>query len=133
VSFSDQETTGQTILVVEDEVMLRLDLSQQLRQGGFDVIEADGADEAVALLENTHIDAVVTDIRMPGDIDGRDLVVWVRRKIAKAKIVVVSAYVDPTWNLPADVILPKPVRIEKLLQTLRQILPPGEHTGPGGS
>ena len=120
-----------TILVVEDEVMLRLDLGQQLRKGGFAVFEADSADEAVSLLQNTHIDAVVTDIRMPGDIDGSELVLWIRRRVPNVKIVVVSAHVDPSQDLPADVILPKPIRIERLLQALRQILPPEERTNPG--
>ena len=55
-------------------MFVRLDLASQLRKAGFEVIEADNADEAHALLTTkVHVDAMLTDIRMPGTIDGLEL------------------------------------------------------------
>lgn len=126
ISSNSQATAQQTILVVEDEVLIRLDVSEQLRRSGFRVVEAKSGDEAVALLENARIDAVVTDLRMPGFIDGGELVLWTRRRCPTAKIIVVSAHAEPFSNGAPDAIFSKPVRFEQLLHTLRAILPPAE-------
>ena len=69
-----QERSKHSILVVEDELLLRLDLSSQLRMAGFDVIEADTGDEALRVLANEiDVELVLTDIRMPGSTDGMGL------------------------------------------------------------
>ena len=63
-----------TVLVVEDEVLIRLYLSEEIRAAGFTVIEAASADEAFEVLKSRNdIDLVLTDIRMPGTMDGRQL------------------------------------------------------------
>jgi CheY-like chemotaxis protein len=61
-----------TILVVEDDVLVRMPISQYLRDCGYRVIEAVNADEAMAVLlhRETPIDLVFSDIEMPGSIDG---------------------------------------------------------------
>lgn len=66
--------SGQTILVVEDEALIRLDISDTLRDRGYRVIEAANADDALRMLaEDMHIDLVFTDVRMPGKFDGFDI------------------------------------------------------------
>lgn len=116
--------TNQTILVVEDEVLLRLDLAHQLRSAGFDVIEADSGDEALAILKvKSDVDLILTDIRMPGEIDGAELARSVRAQTQKVKIVILSAYADTQQQLPVDAAFTKPVRIEALLTKVRQLLP----------
>jgi CheY-like chemotaxis protein len=69
-----------TILVVEDEVLVRLMLSDYLQECGFKVMEAATADEAVMILEKgtVQIDTVLTDVRMPGALDGFGLARWIR-------------------------------------------------------
>ncbi|MDX3911146.1 MAG: response regulator [Sphingobium sp.] len=63
-----------TILVVEDEVLIRLLIADELRDAGFVVIEAACADEAVSLFATgMRVDLVFTDVRMPGDLTGLDL------------------------------------------------------------
>ena len=110
-----------------------LDLASQLRKAGFEVIEADNADEAHALLTTkVHVDAMLTDIRMPGTIDGLELAKRTRRYISKIKIVIVSAYIDPYWDAPVDATFAKPLRIERLLGRLRQLLPPEEQARSAG-
>src|ERR1700741_695356 len=70
----------ETILVVEDEVLVRMPISQYLRDCGYRVIEAANAQEAVTVLshEETVVDVVFTDIEMPGALDGFGLAKWVR-------------------------------------------------------
>ena len=116
---------NQTILVVEDEVLLRLDLAHQLRSAGFDVIEADSGDEALAILKvKSDVDLILTDIRMPGEIDGAELARSVRAQTQNVKIVMLSAYADTQQQLPVDAAFTKPVRIKALLTKVRQLLPP---------
>ncbi|MEA2816833.1 MAG: hypothetical protein QOI93_4534, partial [Rhodospirillaceae bacterium] len=60
-----------TILVVEDEILVRTVIAAYLRDCGFDVVEAGNADEAVRVLEaGIRIDIVFSDVNMPGSLDG---------------------------------------------------------------
>lgn len=109
------------VLVVEDEVLIRMFLAEELRVEGFDVIEASNADEARQILGAVPaISLVVTDIRMPGRIDGAALVRLVREELPGMKIAVLSANDPP---LPeADLILRKPFDIYDLAAKLRGLL-----------
>lgn len=69
-----EKPTQRTVLIVEDEVILRMAVSAHLREAGFIVIEAVNADEAVDVLQANHeIKLVFSDINMPGALDGDDL------------------------------------------------------------
>jgi len=78
----DPSTTLGTILVVEDEVIIRMVISAYLRDCGYKVVEAANADEAVIVLQNPDItvEVVFSDIEMPGSMDGFALARWVRAK-----------------------------------------------------
>ena len=67
-----------TILVVDDEFLIRAFLSDYLQECGFKVLEAVSADEALQIIENDDfsVDLVLTDIRMPGEMDGFALARW---------------------------------------------------------
>jgi CheY-like chemotaxis protein len=120
----EPESTNHTILVVEDEMLLRLDLAHQLRSAGFDVIVAGSGDEAVSILKaKDDVDLILTDIRMPGEIDGAELSRSVRGQAQHIKVVVLSAYVDTQQQLPVDATFRKPIRIKALLAKLRELLP----------
>lgn len=69
-----------TVLVVEDEVLIRLVIAQYLRDCGYRVIEAAHADEALLVLRKSEIeiDVVFTDVELPGSMDGFALAQWVR-------------------------------------------------------
>ena len=68
-----------TILVAEDEVLIRFAIADFLVERGFKVHEVGNVAEAIAVLEaNLDIDVVFTDIRMPGTMTGLDLARWVR-------------------------------------------------------
>jgi DNA-binding response OmpR family regulator len=69
-----------TVLLVEDEVLIRLALADYLQECGFTVFDVGCAAEALSVLEASEflIDVVLTDVRMPGEMDGLDLVRWLR-------------------------------------------------------
>jgi two-component system, response regulator PdtaR len=68
---SQQGKVGCTILLVEDEVLLRMIITDQLREAGYSVIEAANAHEATEVLRNyADIEVVISDVQMPGSMDG---------------------------------------------------------------
>jgi CheY-like chemotaxis protein len=82
-----------TVLLVDDEVLIRLAMSEELRDQGYTVIEAGSADEALSVLRTTvPVDAVVTDLIMPGSLDGGDLVRLIRAEFTWLKIIMLSAH-----------------------------------------
>jgi CheY-like chemotaxis protein len=71
----------QTILVVEDEVLIRLPLAEYLRECGYRVFEASNVAEAKAVLDaDTPVDLVFSDVNMPGNENGFALAVWIRQR-----------------------------------------------------
>lgn len=81
-----------TILVVEDKVLIRSAAVDYLEEHGFEVLEAADASSAIQLLiyGDVIIDAVFTDICMPGEIDGLGLVHWIRQNRAGLPTIVTS-------------------------------------------
>src|SRR5262249_16680198 len=83
-----------TILVVEDEWLIRAALSDDLRSRGYRVIEARDADEAFAVLKtNLEIGVVVTDVVMPGTIDGVGLAQWIGRERPALHVILATAVI----------------------------------------
>jgi CheY-like chemotaxis protein len=82
-----------TILVVEDEAMVRMLLAESLRDAGYRVIEASNAADAIATLtEQTSVDVVFSDVRMPGELDGFGLARWVKRHIPGMRVLLTSGW-----------------------------------------
>lgn len=80
-----------SVLVVEDEPIIRMDIVDFLSGEGFEVFEAAHADAAIAMLEShTQIQVLFTDIDMPGSMDGLKLSAAVRDRWPPIKIVVTS-------------------------------------------
>ena len=85
------EAAQRVVLVVEDEVVLRMAVSAHLRDAGFVVIEAVDAEEAVELLRANHkIQLVFSDITMPGTMDGDQLAEWVSGRYPEIRILLTS-------------------------------------------
>ena len=83
-----------TILIVEDELLIRLDAIEMIQAAGFETLEAANADEAIAILE-TRPDVhspFCTDIQMPGSMDGVKLAHFVRERWPPVKIIATSAH-----------------------------------------
>lgn len=79
------------VLVIDDEILLRLSIADSLRENGFTVLEAASAEEARQLiLAGVEIDAVFTDISMPGEIDGADFVAWLAENKIDVPVIMTS-------------------------------------------
>src|SRR5262249_50288852 len=80
-----------TIMVVEDEVLVRMMVGDELRHQTYTVIEAATAHEALTILEGgTSVSLVLTDVKMPGSIDGLTLARTIRSEYPLIKIVIWS-------------------------------------------
>jgi CheY-like chemotaxis protein len=83
----------QTILVVEDDTMVRMPISEFLRSRGYKVLEASSAAEAIAtLLSGAAVNIVFSDIRMPGKLDGLGLAEWCRANRPALPVLLTSGY-----------------------------------------
>ena len=86
---------GAVVLVVEDEGMTRMVLASELENAGFVVIEAKNADVAMAVItDRSDIAVVVTDIRMPGSVDGLGLAAWMREHVPSVPIIITAAVAE---------------------------------------
>jgi CheY-like chemotaxis protein len=91
MSAPQRESASETILIVEDEVLIRFDVADYLRGCGYRVIEAGNASEAMAILQSGHrIDLVFTDVQLPGSMDGFALARWVRMHQPEIKVILTS-------------------------------------------
>jgi DNA-binding response OmpR family regulator len=80
------------ILFVEDEVLIRFMLCEELRDVGYHVVEASDALEALSFLSTMTPDLIITDVRMPGDIDGMDLLAMVRESQPGLPVIIISGH-----------------------------------------
>ena len=89
-------TCAASILVVEDELLVRMMVSDFLRDAGFQVIEAFNADEAIAILQSgVRIDLMLSDVRMPGSMDGLGLLEYARDRFPALPVIITSGHLMP--------------------------------------
>jgi CheY-like chemotaxis protein len=92
------------VLVVEDDVLIRVATAQYLRGSRFEVLEAVNVDEAVRILyANKAVQVVFTDVRLPGPRSGIDLLEIVRRDFPHARVLFTSGIVSADELAGADV------------------------------
>jgi len=90
-SWAPARAAPPVVLVVEDEVVLRMAVCAHLREAGFVVIEAVDAGEAVELLSaHKSISLVFSDINMPGPADGNDLADWIASQYPGIRVLLTS-------------------------------------------
>src|SRR6201986_3267651 len=112
------------VLIVEDQILLRMNAIDMIEEAGFEVVEAGNADEAILILESrTDIRVVFTDIQMPGSMDGLKLAAAVRGRWPPIKIIATSGhYVMRDGDLPAGgVFMPKPYTLERVATMLHKL------------
>lgn len=120
-----QSSSKQTsILLVEDEIMVRLALAEELRSRGYIVFEAVNAEEALSILNGeASIDLLITDLRMPGKFDGELLVKLARAKRPSMKVVVVSAHAEGSEAARvADAVFEKPYDLVQIVTRISTVL-----------
>jgi CheY-like chemotaxis protein len=124
-----------TILVAEDEILIRMWATEVLRTAGYNVLEAANAEEAITILG--HLDdlsVLVTDLRMPGAMDGLRLAQDVKQSSPHIKIILASAtpLLDGERAI-FDAVLWKPYSAIALLNAVKGLTQIRElPAGPGG-
>lgn len=115
------------VLVVEDEVLVRMNIVEALKQRGFVVVEAENATRAIDLLiQQPDVQVMFTDIDMPGGVDGVKLAAMVRDRWPPISIVYTSGH-----RKMADLQLPlesqffaKPYNTDRVAATLLALATP---------
>lgn len=113
-----------TLLVVEDDGLIRMDIVDMLDDNGFHTLEAANADAALNIFEgNSEIAALLTDIDMPGSMNGIDLARFCSEKWPDCKIIVISGrYVPAQGSVPAGTrFLTKPISEGDLSRALEDM------------
>ena len=116
------ESARATVLVAEDEVLVRMLIADLVQDAGFRVIEAADAREAVRVLEaRPDVHVLVTDVEMPPGPSGLDLAAEVREHWPFVEVIVTSGRVRPgNDDLPTGVLfVPKPWTAETLTHCIR--------------
>ena len=116
------------ILIVEDEALIRAGLVLEFEIAGYHVHEAASADEAVVLLQSgLALGAVVTDLRMPGRLDGMGLVAWLREHRPGLPVIVATGYpIDlkhEPYGAAISAVISKPYRASEIVSVLAQLDP----------
>ena len=112
------------VIVVDDEPILRFMFSEVLQDAGYTVLDAPTADEALAMLERgCEARVVVTDVHMPGELNGFELAKVICRPWPHIGVVLVSGRLRPSEDeLPDESrFLSKPVSPESLTSTVREV------------
>ena len=117
-----------TVLLVEDEVLIRLMLADELRSQGLQVLEASNADEALTVLQSSlPVHLLFTDIRMPGRMDGVALAKVAHARFPQIKSIIGSSG-RPEQSIDfANAFLAKPYDLRELADQVRRLLDRSEH------
>jgi CheY-like chemotaxis protein len=116
-----------TILVVEDDQLVQGMVEESLADGGFDVAIAASGEDAVTLLK-TNADsykALVTDINLPGRVDGWEIARLAREIVATLPVVYMTGAAGDEWpskGVPESILLNKPFAPAQLVTAVSQLL-----------
>ena len=117
------------VLLVEDEGLIRMITAECLEDEGFEVVEAVNGDEAVSLLAGPDaFDVLLTDVQMPGKLDGVDVAIYARCRYPAIRVLVVSGYAAQLISRlallapPAAIYMAKPYSMEAVVKALRRLI-----------
>ena len=116
------------VLIVEDEMILRMRAVDIVEDAGFNPVEAVNADQAISILESrSDISLLLTDIQMPGSIDGLKLAHAVHDRWPSIKIILVSGQVKPSdTERPANSrFFGKPLGVDQMIAELQDMVGAG--------
>ncbi len=117
------EAAPPRILVVEDEILIRTLLAEVLREEGATVIEAATADEAWSfLVSGGEVDLIVSDLHMPGSLNGLQLAQRIRDQGLSLPIIITSGNPGPGSFIKIGVFIQKPYEFYKLIALIGKLL-----------
>lgn len=120
---------GLTVMVVEDEPLVRDIIVLELEDAGYDVVEAPDGATALALLEDgCDVDLLFTDIRMPGGVDGWQLAERARDLRSGLPVIYATGFTNDSPRLVAGSrLFKKPYKAEAVIASIRDlVLPPSK-------
>src|SRR5450759_807135 len=123
-----QSTVLRAVLVVEDEMLLRMRAVDMVEDAGFTPVEAINADDALTILESrSDIELLFTDIQMPGSMDGLTLAHGVHKRWPLIKIILVSGQLKLTDNdKPTDSrFFGKPLDVKQIIAEMQDMMGKG--------
>ena len=125
---ASQSAALPAVLVVEDEMLLRMRAMDMVEDAGFTGVEAINADDALAILESrSDIELLFTDIQMPGSMDGLNLAYAVHQRWPSIKIILVSGQLKLTDDdKPLDSrFFGKPLDVKQMIAEMQNMLGKG--------
>ena len=120
--------TGVTVLLVEDEVGVRTMASEHLRELGYAVLEAANGSEALRVLHDSrgaHVDMLVTDVGLPGGLNGRQVADMARQRLPSLPVLFITGYTGGAIEsaLPAGMaMIGKPFTLDMLATRVRSMI-----------
>ena len=111
------------VLIVEDEFLIRMTLAEALGDEGFDVVEAETADAALPILTaDPEIRLLLTDIQLPGVLNGRTLAQKAREHTPALPVIFMTGQPDPNdMSSPLDVFISKPYTLNDICDAARRL------------
>jgi DNA-binding NtrC family response regulator len=111
-----------TILIVEDDTLIRLSIAEHFRDHGFRVLEAANAEEALQIFgASVPIELMISDVNMPG-MDGAALSIWVQSNFPDVQIVVISGAPSNRTRISGVVFVEKPFALDNLVRLVRSLI-----------
>jgi CheY-like chemotaxis protein len=117
-----------TVMVVDDEPVIRMLVTDVLERFGYTVIEAPDAQEAIARLRaGTQLELLITDVGLPGGINGRQLVETAREIDPALKVIFITGYAEHAVLRSSPLergtrVLIKPFSVEALASRIRELM-----------
>lgn len=118
--FRSAAAVTRTVLLVEDDTLVRMVTAGELREAGLLVIEAASAEEAhEAILAGLAVDVVFTDVRTEGALDGYEFALRLKAERPGLPVILTSRHLDEAAASLVAPFLAKPYRIEAVIRLIR--------------
>lgn len=115
--------SAKTILVVEDEVVVRAVLCETLRSAGYTVVEVSAVDEALdVIMAGADIDLVFSDVRTPGALSGVDMARRLAEERPGLPVILASGNLDPEQLSGLKYFMAKPYKLERALKAVEELI-----------
>lgn len=115
-----------TVLLVEDEEGLREVVFEALVRAGWEAYQAATGEDALAqIARHPRIDALFTDIRLPGTVNGWDIAEAFRARHERGAVIYATGYSATHTPVSASMFFRKPYKTQQVLLCLEALIPPG--------
>ncbi|KQU49927.1 transcriptional regulator [Bosea sp. Leaf344] len=119
--------TTVSVLLVEDELLIRMDIESSLVEAGFDVVDAANGADAMRIFDERPADfsAVITDIRLGQGSNGWEVARYIRASVPTMPVVYISGDSTGDWSsqgVPNSVMIAKPFAFSQIITAISMLL-----------